>query len=139
MESRKALYITQHEDTLGSVALKFRVDPEDLSYWNELDGLRPEPGTPLMIKSDEKPPEKRKALPVVHRVRRGDTFLGIAKKYGISVRQLKRWNRRVNPRRLQIGQRVRMYIPGRDGRSVSYGSANRGRLYNGVALETTTG
>ncbi|QDG54425.1 LysM peptidoglycan-binding domain-containing protein [Persicimonas caeni] len=140
-EKGKVIHYTVNPgDTLGSIALQFGVDYDDVRAWNELEGLTVEPGQELIVKSDKKPKKKRsRPLPVVHRIRRGDTFEGIAKKYGVSVRKVRRWNRRLNPRRLQIGQRVRLYIPGRDGKSVSWGSANRGRLYNGIALEDSEG
>lgn len=132
-------YTVSPGDTLGSIALRFDVDFDDVRSWNGIDGLRVEPGQELVLKPDDKPKRPRKALPVVHIIRRGDTFEAIARKYGVSIKKVVRWNRRLNPRRLQIGQRVRLYIPGRDGRSVSWGLANRGRLYNGVALEDTPG
>ena len=133
-------YTVNPGDTLGSIALQFGVDFDDVRAWNELQGLVVEPGQKIIVKSDQKPKRRRnRPLPVVHRIRRGDTFEGIARKYGVSISKVKRWNRRLNPRRLQIGQRVRLYIPGRDGKSVSWGNANDGRLYNGVALEDSPG
>lgn len=60
---------------------------------------------------------KTRAQPVLaaasgnsHRVKRGETFSHIAKRYGISVASLKSANRGVSASRLQIGQRIR--IPG---------------------------
>lgn len=131
-------YTVNAGDTLGSIALRFNVGITDVKEWNELENIHVEPGKELIVQTEqEKKKKKREPLPVVHVIRRGDTFEGIAKKYRVSIKQVRRWNRRLNPRRLQLGQRVRLYIPGREGESVSYGSANRGRLYNGVALETS--
>lgn len=139
-DTKRAVYIVGHDDeNIGSVALKFGLDPEDLLYWNNLDRVQLRADEPIVFMFDAKPRVPKKPLPTVHRVKRGDTYEKIAKKYGVSVKQLKRWNPKINPRRLQIGQTIRMYIPGRDGRSVSYGTANRGKLYNGVALESTHG
>ncbi len=45
-----------------------------------------------------------------HRVKSGDTLDGIARRYDTSVRELQRLNPGLDPRRLQIGQRVR--VPG---------------------------
>lgn len=133
-------YQVEEGDTLGSIALQFGVDLDDVRGWNDLEGFDLIPGQELVVKSDEKVERKNKEpLPVIHVIRRGDTFEGIAKRYGVSIAKVKRWNRRLNPRRLQIGQRVRLYVPGRDGRSVSWGRANGGRLYNGVALEEGPG
>ncbi|MCP5154082.1 MAG: LysM peptidoglycan-binding domain-containing protein [Ectothiorhodospiraceae bacterium] len=47
----------------------------------------------------------------VHVVRRGDTVLGIAQRYGVSPSTLSRANRISDPRRLRAGQRL--VIPGR--------------------------
>jgi LysM repeat protein len=133
-------YTVSAGDTLGSIALRHSVDFDDVRQWNDLQSLQVRPGQELIVKSDKKPKKKRnKPLPVVHRIRSGDTFEGIANKYGVSTKKVKRWNRRLNPRRLQIGQRVRLYVPGRDGKTVSWGRANRGRLYNGLALESSPG
>ena len=136
---KRAVYFVGNDENIGSVALKFGLDPEDLLYWNDLDRIKLHPEEVLVFKLDAKPRVPKKPLPTVHRVKRGDTYERIAKKYGVSVKQLKRWNPKINPRKLQIGQTIRMYIPGRNGRSVSYGTANRGKLYNGVALESTDG
>ncbi len=133
-------YTVSPGDTLGSIALQFDVDFDDVRSWNDLQGLHVEPGQEIIVKSDKKPKKKRnRPLPVVHVIRPGDTFEGIARRYGVPISNVVRWNRRLNPRRLQIGQRVRLYIPGRDGKSVSWGSASGGRLYNGIALEDSPG
>ncbi len=52
----------------------------------------------------------------VHTVRRGETLSHIARRYGTTVNELRAANGWVNPRRLRVGQRLR--IPGQD-RAVS--------------------
>lgn len=136
---KKVVYIPSEKDNVGSIALKFRLDPEELIFWNELDGLIPEVGKPLLLQSDREAPVKREMLPVTHRIRKGDSFQKVAKRYGVSVKKLRRWNKKVNPRKLRVGRTLTLYVPNKDGVSRSYGSANRGRLHNGVPLETTTG
>ncbi len=137
----KVLYVPGEGENIGSIALKFRLDPESLLFWNNLeeDQLTPTPGKPLLIQSDREKPVEKKMVPVTHRIRKGDSFQKIAKRYGVSVKQLKRWNRKVDPRRLRIGRTLTLYVASKDGVSRSYGSANRGRLHNGVPLESTTG
>lgn len=137
--TKRAVYIAARGENVGVVAMKFGLDPEDILHWNKLDRLTLNPEEPVVFTLDAKPRVPKKPLPVVHRVKRGDNYQKIAKKYGVSIKQLKRWNPKVKPSRLQIGQRIHMHIPGKDGRSASYGTANRGRLYNGVALESTHG
>lgn len=131
------VYVVEPGDTLGSIALRFRVGVSDVREWNNLHGdVRP--GDRIVLrKSEERAP--REPMPVVHVVRKGDTFEDIARKYNVSVSNIKKWNRRVDPRRMRIGQEIRLYIKGRDGKSVSWGSARRGRLYNGVVLRDSDG
>jgi LysM repeat protein len=133
-------YTVAPGDTLGSIALRFNVGVAEVRDWNNLDGIEVRPGDRLVVKSEQKEQKKRREpMPVVHVIRRGDTLEDVARKYGVSLKKVLRWNRKLNPRRLQIGQEVRLYIPGRDGRSVSWGSVHRGRLYNGVAMQSGPG
>lgn len=133
-------YTVTPEDTLGSIALKFKVGLDELRGWNNLESIDIEPETTLVVRSSQKIIQApREPLPVIHIVRRGDTFEAIARQHRVTVQQVQRWNRRVNPNRLQIGAQIRLYVPGRDGRSVSSGSANRGRLINGVAMQDSPG
>jgi membrane-bound lytic murein transglycosylase D len=55
------------------------------------------------------PPEERVTI-VEHRVTRGETFTHIARRYGVPVPELRAANPGVEPRRLQIGQRITVPI-----------------------------
>ena len=44
-------------------------------------------------------------------IRRGDTLASIAKKHGVDAKDLARWNGIDDPRRLQIGQKIRLSAP----------------------------
>jgi LysM repeat protein len=44
--------------------------------------------------------------PIIHIVKRGDTLLGIANKYGVTVESVQETNGIVDPRRLQLGQEI---------------------------------
>lgn len=135
---RAETYVVEPGDTLGSIALRFRVGVSDVKEWNNLEGLDVRPGDRIVLKT-EPDAKQRDPLPVVHIVRKGDTLEDIARKYNVSLDKVRKWNKKIDPRRMQVGQEIRLYITGRDGKSVSWGSARRGRLYNGVALETTPG
>jgi membrane-bound lytic murein transglycosylase D len=58
------------------------------------------------------PPSERVTF-VEHRVVRGETLSHIARRYGVPLRELQAANPRVNPRRLQIGQRLTVPIAAR--------------------------
>lgn len=133
-------YTVEEGDTLGGIALKFGIGLEEVQTWNNIHGLEISPGSDLIVKSDKKVKKKPSGpVPITHRVKPGDTFEGIAKKYKVKISSVKRWNKRINPRKLQIGQGVRVYVHRSGGASESYGRANGGRLYNGVALKSGPG
>ncbi len=54
---------------------------------------------------DAQPPSR-----IVYRVRRGDTLIGIAKQYSVSVTQLRSWNG-IRSNLIRIGQRLTIYPP----------------------------
>ncbi|MEI9476148.1 MAG: LysM peptidoglycan-binding domain-containing protein, partial [Deltaproteobacteria bacterium] len=96
----KITYVIKKGDTLWSIANEMGVNIGALSRWNN---LHPEkklaPGTKLkiMLNSDgpsskgaKKESEGRKVL---YRVREGDTLWGIAKKYNLTIADIKTWNR----------------------------------------------
>ncbi len=66
---------------------------------------------PTATASVEKPAPEKPAEPpsrIVYRVRRGDTLIGIAKQYSVTVTQLRSWNG-IRSNLLQIGQRITIY------------------------------
>ena len=60
------------------------------------------------------PPSERVTF-VEHRVARGETFTHIARRYGVRLTDLRAANPGVEPRRLQIGQRLTVPVAGRRG------------------------
>lgn len=133
-------HLVEKEETLGLVAIRYNVSIHDLIAWNQLDCHRVKPGDEILVKNgDAEPAAPSGPVPVVHRVRSGDTFEGIARRYGVRTSQVRNWNRNINPRRMQIGQEIVLHIPGSDGRSISWGRANQGRLFNGVEMPSGPG
>ena len=45
---------------------------------------------------------------IIYRVKRGDTLGGIAKRHGVTVKQLMRWNGIKNAAHIREGQRIRI-------------------------------
>jgi membrane-bound lytic murein transglycosylase D len=98
---KEMTYVIKKGDSLWSIANERGVNIGALSRWNNLD---PEkklvPGTKLkiMLNSDgpsskgaEKENEGRRE--VLYRVREGDTLWSIAKKYNLTIADIKTWNR----------------------------------------------
>ncbi len=143
-DQENGVKILEHQleegETLGSVALKHRVNVVELKEWNDIECIHElEAKEELEVRFDEEQLNPSAPQPVVHVVRQGDTFQTIARRYGVRTSQVQQWNRNINPRRMQIGQHVMLHIPGSGERPVSWGRANSGRLFNGVSMESSPG
>jgi len=78
--------------------------------------LRVPPGRgPTFTEQYAKIPPRRRVTFVEHRVQRGETLTGIARRYGIPLRDLEAANPKARPRLLQIGQRLIVPIAPRSG------------------------
>ena len=86
-------------------------------------------GEPFRLAYREIPPEERVTF-LEHQVIQGETLTHIARLYGVRVSELRAANPRIEPRRMQIGQRV--IVPKapsvRDGLRADAGSRERNRL-----------
>jgi len=93
------IYTIKKGDTLWSIANEMGVNIGALSRWNN---LHPEkkliPGDKLKIKMvntphpSEEPTKVRKGKEIIYIVKAGDTLWDIAKKYDITVSEIKTWN-----------------------------------------------
>jgi len=90
------LYIVKKGDSLYSIAKKYRVSVADLLLVNKLSlDTVLKPGDKIKI------PKRRKIKRYI--VRRGDSLWKIAKRFGLTVEDLKRYNRICNSCRLKPG------------------------------------
>jgi len=67
------------------------------------------PVTPVKVTATSVTTEKQ---PLVHIVRSGDTLSGIARRYGVLVKQLAEWNLLHTGDILRLGQRLKIWMPG---------------------------
>ncbi|HTS80341.1 MAG TPA: LysM peptidoglycan-binding domain-containing protein [Myxococcaceae bacterium] len=133
-------YGVQNGDSLWTIAQRFAVSVEQLQGWNSLDrrarrGLQigtvltvwPGPGAaPIEVKpavvvatAEQPPPAARPAAPPppaggkpgIHQLAEGETLWSIAQQYGVSVEDLKRWNRIRHARALRPGLNLRVGGP----------------------------
>ncbi|TVR00048.1 MAG: LysM peptidoglycan-binding domain-containing protein [Deltaproteobacteria bacterium] len=120
-------------DILGSIAERHRVTVAQIRQWNNLQSDIIYPGQRLRVRPGARD-EAAAARPAgggassgtssmyqTHTVARGETLIGIAQRHGVTVDQIRQWNPRVTPERLQIGQTLRIGSPtGRMVRRISY-------------------
>jgi membrane-bound lytic murein transglycosylase D len=98
-------------ETLASIAKKYRVTAAAISDANSLErNAALEAGEKLIIPATQTSTETKRRL-VSYRVRRGDTFLGIADRYNVSADDLRKWNR-LKANKVSRGMVLRIYALG---------------------------
>lgn len=101
-------------ESLWRIARAYDVSVEHLKRWNGLDGNdRLYPGQILLIaaqgavKADHpKVPQTKKKITYI--VKQGDSLWRIAKAYGVSIEDLRRWNNLAPKSKLRPGQKLRL-------------------------------
>ncbi|NPA16484.1 MAG: LysM peptidoglycan-binding domain-containing protein [Aquificae bacterium] len=122
---RGIIYKVKRGDTLAKIARKFRVSVKALKRWNKIkDYIYPNQriiiykrvkfrnlGKSIVVKRNieylKKKVKKRKPTYryIYYRVKKGDSLLKIARKFGVSVKQLKNWNK-LNSNIIRVGQKI---------------------------------
>ncbi len=136
-ESRRTAWRYHHvaaEDTLASVAHEYHVTEDDLAAANQMresDNLQGVEG--LVV--PEAPAAAMPAHIVLYTARRGDTLVTIADRFGVSLNELRRWNK-ITGIKVPPGTRVHVAEPSQ----VSHASRGHRRAAGagaGVSTHTT--
>ena len=113
-------HIVVHGESLASIATKYGLHVADLKKWNRLNTNRLDIGDCLQLSSStnasanqlenvegnvSKPIRKKKLKS--HTVSKGQNLGAIANRYGVSVDDLKRWNK-LKDSRLSIGDKIKL-------------------------------
>jgi len=109
-ENPSDFYEVQKGDNLFSIAKKFNVSLEDLKKWNNLNDLNVEQGSKLaLVNNDEEPVKeatyKTEVKITEHIVDRGETIGIIARKYDVSISDIKDWNK-IEDSNIQLGAKL---------------------------------
>ena len=100
------VYKVKKGDTISKIASKLGVSVRELKRYNRLRSVN-------KIYVGQKifyPCSSVKPFSLCeYRIKRGDTLFLISRKFSISLKELLRLNRRVNPSKLRVGQKI--YIP----------------------------
>jgi membrane-bound lytic murein transglycosylase D len=98
-------------ETLTSIGKKYHVTPAAIAAANNLEhGAALGAGEKLIIPATQAQSELKRRL-VSYRVRRGDTFLGIADRYSVSADELRKWNH-LKANHVNRGMVLRIYTLG---------------------------
>jgi membrane-bound lytic murein transglycosylase D len=122
-------YVIGPGDNLGAIAENFEVELKDIRDWNGINGNTIYAGKKLYIykpvgeankyrnisqketKKQEKAPIPEGSKEITYEVKSGDSPYTIAKKFdGVSDYQIMSWNNVSDPSKLQLGQKLKIYI-----------------------------
>lgn len=126
------VYRVQKGDTLIGIALRHDTTVDDLLKANP--GLHPSriyPGQTIDVGNPR--PE------VVFRLERGDTLVAAASRYGVSSRDITRWNSGLRTQHPRPGTPIHVYTHTAVSPSEAIGPTNRGRLESPVRLPSHRG
>lgn len=100
-------HLVRSGETLSSIASRYHTSIADLIVWNQLpkSGLI-KPGQRIRLTALETRSAANGGGTKSHLVRRGETLVGIARRYGVTVEALKNVNRIASARDLQAGKRI---------------------------------
>ncbi|MCF6129823.1 LysM peptidoglycan-binding domain-containing protein [Flavobacterium sp. AS60] len=109
-ENPSDFYEVQRGDNLFSIAKKFNVSLEDLKKWNNLDDLNVEQGSKLALVNNDAEPVKETTYKTEvkiteHVVDRGETLGSIARKFDVSISDIKDWNK-IEDNTVQLGAKL---------------------------------
>ena len=85
--SGASVYVVRRGDTLGGIAERYGVTAAQLRAWNGIRGSRIYPDQELTVRPSLAGGQVRS-----YRIQRGDTLDAIAKRFNVTVSDLKRWN-----------------------------------------------
>jgi membrane-bound lytic murein transglycosylase D len=91
VKDKSDYYVVEKGDDLSSIAAKHNVTVEDLKKWNNLDDDTINYGNKLKLANAEAE-DKTEITFVQHTIEKGDNLSAIARKYSVSVEDLKEWN-----------------------------------------------
>lgn len=101
---KASFHVVEKGESLFSIAQKYEVTTEELKEWNNLEKETIQLGSKLMVSALEK--EKTEN----HIVQAGDNLSSIAKKYGVTIDELKDWNE-LQDNNIKLGSTIKIILP----------------------------
>ncbi|WP_054180559.1 murein transglycosylase D [Trabulsiella odontotermitis] len=102
-------YKVRSGDTLSGIAARLGVSAKDLQQWNNLRGSNLKVGQNLTVGAGSSAQRlARNSDSITYRVRKGDSLSSIAKRHGVNIRDVVRWNGGTDS--LQPGDQLTLYV-----------------------------
>ncbi len=139
---RKIYHTVRSGDTLSHIARRYAVSLSQIRGWNKM-GRRStvRKGEKLAIWTRKTPPTKVAASrshgrKIYHTVRSGDTLSNIARRYSVSLSQIRGWNKMGRSSTVRKGARLAIWTKKSQAKTVANRSQGR-RIYHRVRLGDT--
>ncbi|MCF8216051.1 MAG: LysM peptidoglycan-binding domain-containing protein [Chlorobium sp.] len=111
-KERLDLHTVKRGETIASISREYGVSIRDIAERNGLTGrMSIQPGQKITIGSSVKNASSRKsrsAMVKYHKVKKGDTLISIADRYGVSIGELTRWNNIGVKKPIKPGQKLKV-------------------------------
>ncbi|MFJ9989836.1 transglycosylase SLT domain-containing protein [Pseudomonas putida] len=108
-------YRVKRGDNLGAIAKANRVSVKDIQRWNRLSGSNLKVGQVLALRGGNAPGAAANRVAAAkqrstqYKVRKGDSYYLVAKRFNVEMKHLKRWNPR-SGQALKPGQTLTVYL-----------------------------
>ncbi len=108
-------YRVKRGDNLGAIAKANRVSVKDIQRWNRLSGTSLKAGQVLALRGASAPSAAASRVAAAqqrstqYKVRKGDSYYLVAKRFNVEMKHLKRWNPRTG-QALKPGQTLTVYL-----------------------------
>lgn len=107
--NRRIIHRVRYGETLGSIAIRYRVRISDIQGWNNLRGTMIQKSQRLVIYSGGRYiASTNTGKKIIHTVRSGETIGGIAELYGIRASSIRKWNN-ITGDMIRLNQRLTIY------------------------------
>ena len=102
-------YKVRSGDTLSGIASRLGVNTKDLQQWNNLRGSGLKVGQTLTVGAGSSAQRLAKnSDSITYRVRKGDSLSSIAKRHGVNIKDVMRWNNDTD--NLQPGDQLTLFV-----------------------------
>lgn len=101
----------QSGESLYTIAKKYNTSMDEIKRINNLDATKIKAGQVLKVGevfANRTTTTKKDKTPITHKVKAGDSFFSLAKKYGCSVDEIKEWNKKPT-NKLNSGEKLIIY------------------------------
>lgn len=103
------IHVVQAGENIHSIAKNYALDVQDLKRWNQLgDNVELQHGQQLNLQETAGATPLTKRVEVEHEVQPSDTLYGIARQYGVTIKELMDWNQKKDFS-LTVGEKLKVF------------------------------